>query len=110
MISQKAIAYIKRKYKETKAAIPVAIDLETVGLSPWGVDVFIVSISITYRRGKSEVIRFKSKKADNQPAVWLNPDESDYHKYRYKSKNKNLRKQIIWLNNKSCCSSAGGQL
>lgn len=57
-----AINFINTKYEAVNRRIPVSLDLETVGLDPYAEGVFIVSITVTYRAGSSDVIRFKTKK------------------------------------------------
>lgn len=58
-----AIKKISNTHTKTGKRVPVSIDLETVGLFPYYKDKYIVSISVTYKKGESDVIYFKSATA-----------------------------------------------
>lgn len=60
------ILKIKELLKANKGPLPVSIDLETLGLNPYNEQAFIVSISVTYRKGQADMIRFYGHK--DQPA------------------------------------------
>jgi len=50
------VDFVKSRYEVTKKAVPVAADLETMGLVPYAPEVKIVSLSITYKAGHSDVL------------------------------------------------------
>lgn len=98
---------IQKMFKKTQKPVPISIDLETVGLDPWGEDVFIVSIALTYKKGHSSVIRFFSPHDKQQPARWISIVEPDPMKSEHEKLNEVLWDQIYWLNNSEMVAVGG---
>lgn len=51
---------IHQRYLEAGKKVPVALDLETMGLYPYYDDKHIVSVQVTYEGGQGDAFRFKS--------------------------------------------------
>ena len=77
-------------YEKTGAAVPVACDLETLGLDEYAPDAWIVSISFTVKEGQSRILYFESDEAPEPPS---NP-MADLHELPYWQA---LWVQINWL-------------
>ncbi|NIT54878.1 MAG: hypothetical protein GWN00_01120 [Aliifodinibius sp.] len=76
-----------RKIIEGGQVPPVSVDLETIGLNEFDPKAWIESISITYKKGESWVIRFRGP--DNQP--WEKVGDV------YQEKKAGLAAQLKWL-------------
>ena len=84
-----AVDYVNNHYYPGHR-VPVSMDLETVGLVPWAAGVHIVSITVTYEPGHSDVVRFPhGPLSPHYPGVAYPTDEAAL-----------LLHQIKWL-----CSS-----
>jgi len=78
--------------------VRVALDLETVSLNPFDSKAFIVSVSISYEEGHSELIRFKGveDQPDGDSGIWdqinwlLNDD-------RISLVGANLKYDLLWI-------------
>ena len=102
----KEIDYINKAYAKTGRPVDISLDLETVGLDPWGQDVFIVSIAITVKKGTAAVIRFESSTDKNQPARI----KTDIKTPKVLKINKPLLAQIIWITTTHKASMKGANL
>lgn len=58
-----ACAWITKQRKKTGELVPVAIDTETLGKDYINPDSYIISVQLTYRKGASDLVYFKSQKA-----------------------------------------------
>lgn len=90
---KKAIEKIKKLY-EKMGRVPVSIDLETLSLDPIGHDKWIITISLTYQEGKSEVIKFTSKSDPKQPAIRDYDEDGNFIPFL---ENEELWDEINWL-------------
>lgn len=85
------IAKVKERIKSSKGRVSVCTDLETVGLVSFNPSAHIVSISFSYREGKSDLVYFEG--LDDQP-----------------NKGDKLYEQINWLMNCQDISMCGANL
>jgi len=58
-----AIEWIKERFKATQKPIPVAMDTETLGLNPYALEGYIITVQITYKKGTADVVYFPNKQA-----------------------------------------------
>jgi DNA polymerase I-like protein with 3'-5' exonuclease and polymerase domains len=89
-----AVEYVKRRYSETGEAVPLSVDLETLGLNPFNPEAWIISISITYHEGQADVIRFEG--LGSQP---VNTVYKDGIVTELQVRHPDLLYQISWLLN-----------
>ena len=100
---------VNEKHQKTGKRVPVALDLETVGLDPYKTEVFIVSISFSVDVGKSDLIRFSSADDPKQPAKRKHtfPDKAQDEAIPV---NELLLDQIKWLLSSPRVSIRGANL
>lgn len=87
------IEAIKKLHEKSGKPVPITCDLETLGLDPFAKDVFIVSISITYKKGQADMMRFKSAIDPTQPGIRTLKGQT----FTNQLVNEELRDQIHWL-------------
>jgi DNA polymerase I-like protein with 3'-5' exonuclease and polymerase domains len=91
---KEVIGRILYKNASTGKAVPISIDLETLGLDPFALGVYIISISVTYEVGESYLIYFPCKKPIPKQIIeqmyWLNNDPA------VKVRGANYKYDMLW--------------
>lgn len=82
--------------KASSTKVPVALDLETLGLDEFNPEGFIVSISVTYQEGQSDLIRFSGRE-DYPKGELLNQIRVIMTSQKIKLRGANLKYDLRWI-------------
>ncbi len=93
------IARIQEKYAETGKPVKVAPDLETLGLDEYNPHAWIIAISFTVDKGKSDVVYFEKHQCPTEPMQGKLYDDLYYYEL--------LWIQINWILNSRMVSVRG---
>jgi DNA polymerase I-like protein with 3'-5' exonuclease and polymerase domains len=76
----------------------LSVDLETVGLDPWAEDKFIVSISITYKKGMADLIRFQGHhdQPEKGSLIWTQINTLLNHP-KATTRGANFKFDLVWM-------------
>lgn len=83
------IEEVEKRYERTKKAVPVASDLETLGLDEYNPEGWIIADSFTIDPGKADVLYFERGETPRPPAPWTAEEDMEYWEL--------LWVQIHWL-------------
>lgn len=74
---------IQKVVSEDKKPVPLAVDLETMGLDCYNQKAQIISISFTVKSGESEVVYFEQGEKPDKPPINKHPDNYNYWERLY---------------------------